>query len=263
MKQVLVTGANGQLGRCIQKIADLYTDINFVFKDSNALDITDAAKVDSTFKSVVFDYCINCAAYTDVEQSEKTPQRAFEVNADGTKNIALACRENNTVLIHISTDYVFDGEKETGYTTEDIPNPINEYGRSKLQGEKYAQEILKNYFIIRTSWLYSEFGKNFYTTILKKANTEKTLYIADGQIGCPTNANNLAEYIVGQIILNELNYGNHHFTDGKAMTWYEFAQKIVKEHIFERSVEVVRDKNYRTFAARPANSILIDTKHYS
>ncbi len=160
MNQVLVTGAGGQLGKCIQKIIELYPTLEFNFMYSKELDITIIENVNQVFNTGNFDYCINCAAYTNVDQAEQTPEKAFKINAEGAKNLALACKWHNVVLIHISTDYVFDGEKSTPYTVEDEPNPINQYGNSKLKGEKYVQEILKNYFIIRTSWLYSEFGKN-------------------------------------------------------------------------------------------------------
>ncbi len=256
MIRVLVTGASGQLGKCIQKIADIYPILEFTFMDSKELDITNKEGVNQVFSSSNFDYCINCAAYTNVEQAEQTPKRAFKINAEGVKNIALTCEEQGVILIHISTDYVFDGEKITPYVVEDETNPINQYGKSKLRGEKYVQEILNNYFIIRTSWLYSEFGNNFYKTIVKKAKTKKILYITDEQIGCPTKAKNLAEYIIEQIILNELDYGIHHYTDGDAMSWYDFAKTILAENRLDSTAKIVKDDNYRSFVKRPKNSVL-------
>ncbi|MDO6471593.1 dTDP-4-dehydrorhamnose reductase [Maribacter sp. 1_MG-2023] len=255
MKKVLVTGANGQLGLCLQKIAPKYKELKFVFKNSKDLDITNKEQMSSFFAVDDFDYCINCAAYTNVEQAEKTPDIAYEVNAKGVKNLALVCRENNTSLIHISTDYVFDGEKKEPYTVDDQPNPINEYGKSKLLGEKYIQEIMEDYLIIRTSWLYSEFGKNFYTTIWEKAKAGENLSVTDEQIGCPTNANNLALHIVEKLTQNN-NFGIDHFTDNYSCTWFDFAQKILIEHGLQMSVQLRRDKNYRTFARRPLNSVL-------
>ena len=177
MKKVLVTGANGQLGQCLQKIAPSYKELNFKFNSSKELDITDILEIETAFVKGNFDYCINCAAYTNVEQAEKTPDIAYKVNVEGVKNLANVCKSYNTTLIHISTDYVFDGEKDEPYTVKDVPNPINEYGKSKLLGEKHIQEIMDNYCIIRTSWLYSEFGKNFYTTILKKAKAGENLSV--------------------------------------------------------------------------------------
>jgi dTDP-4-dehydrorhamnose reductase len=256
MKRVLVTGADGQLGRCIQKMANDFSELEFEFHASKTIDITDAQKVASILSKGNFNYCINCAAYTNVEQAEKTPEPAFAVNAEAVKNLAVACANNKVTLIHISTDYVFDGEKETPYLPSDQTNPINEYGKSKLQGERYIQELLEYYFIVRTSWLYSEFGKNFYKTILQKAKAGDDLRITDEQTGCPTNANNLAAYILNLVKSGAIDYGIHHFTDGEAMTWCGFAQKILKEHNLEGKVKLDKAKNYRTFARRPKNSIL-------
>lgn len=257
MRRVLVTGAYGQLGKCIQKIADKYTDFEFAFKGSKELDITNAEQIKTVFNSKKFDFCINCAAYTNVEQAEKTPDIAYRVNAEGARNLALACKDNHVVLIHVSTDYVFDGEKNEPYAVEDIPNPINEYGKSKLRGEEYIKDILYEYIIIRTSWLYSEFGKNFYKTILEKAKTEGVLYITDEQKGCPTNAINLAKFIIEKIMLKDIKFGICHFTDRKSMTWYEFANRVLKEKGLEEKVNLVRCNDYRSFAKRPKNSVLI------
>ncbi len=163
------------------------------------------------FSKNPYDFCINCAAYTNVEQAEKTPEIAYSVNAEGVKNLAMACKVNGVKLIHISTDYVFDGEKKEGYYPEDIPNPINEYGKSKLKGEQYIQEILNEYMIIRTSWLYSEYGHNFYKSILKKAQKGETLYVTDDQVGCPTDANNLASYILEFLQKENLVFGDRAF----------------------------------------------------
>lgn len=256
MMRVLVTGADGQLGKCIQKISDNHSNLKFEFHNSKALDITNSEKTSSIFSKGNYDYCINCAAYTNVEQAEKTPEPAYAVNAQGVLNLAQICAEEKVVLIHISTDYVFDGSKQTGYFPNDVTNPINEYGKTKLQGEDHIQELLKKFFIVRTSWLYSEFGKNFYTTILSKAQAGDDLKITDEQTGCPTNANNLAAYILKLIDDKATNYGIHHFTDGEAMTWYDFAERILKENNLKDKVKLDRAKNYRTFASRPQNSIL-------
>ena len=256
MIKVLVTGSEGQLGKSIQKIVYKYPQMTFIFKDKLGLDITDENSVQTVFKKQIFHYCINCAAYTNVEQAEKKLDQAFAVNAEGVKKIASACKKNNVVLVHISTDYVFDGEKKSPYKVDDIPNPINEYGKSKLQGERYIQEILKNYFIIRTSWLYSEFGNNFYKKILEKARTQKVLYVTDQQTGCPTNANNLAKFILELMVLGNKDYGIYHFTDGIAMTWFGFTKKIIKENNLESAVKIAKDNNYGSFAKRPKFSVL-------
>ena len=169
MTQVLITGANGQLGKSIHKIASEHPELELVFKGSRELDITNAEDVKQAFDSGRYRYCINCAAYTNVEKAESEPEKAYSVNAEGVRNLAANCLKNDVTLIHISTDYVFDGEKEEPYSIQDKPNPINIYGASKLMGENHVRELLDSYLIIRTSWLYSEFGKNFYKTIIQKA----------------------------------------------------------------------------------------------
>lgn len=257
MKQILVTGADGQLGRCLRKIEHAYSGLAFDFLNAQQCNITDAKKVDDKFQKGDYDYCINCAAYTDVEGAEKNPELSYAINSQGVQNIAHACQENNTILIHISTDYVFDGEKKTGYTVNDMPNPINEYGKSKWEGEKHIQEIMDRYFIIRTSWLYSEFGKNFYTSILKKARVGETLHITDEQKGCPTDANNLAAHILRIVTAGQKNYGILHFTDSEVMTWFEFAHKILKENGLLGKIDLKKAKDFRSFAKRPRNSILL------
>ncbi len=257
MKKVLVAGANGQLGQSIQKIKDDYQGLEFTFCSSKDLDITKIKDLEYLFSTTKFDYCINCAAYTNVEEAEKNPKKAFLVNAKGVKNIAKLCKKHKTTLIHISTDYVFDGEKEEPYLVTDATNPINEYGKSKLLGEEYIKETLKKYFIIRTSWLYSEFGHNFYKTILKKAQAGETLTITDVETGCPTNANNLAKHILELVENNTKNYGMQHFTDNRPMTWYEFAQEILKKNELDKTTKLVRANNYRSFAKRPRNSVLL------
>jgi dTDP-4-dehydrorhamnose reductase len=165
--KILVTGAKGQLGRCLQDVAIRFPNYDFHFKSSTDLDITSKAGIETLFESEKFDYCINCAAYTAVDKAETDQEKAFLVNAEAVKYLAEGCKEHKTILIHISTDFVFDGAKRTPYTEEDIPNPKNVYGASKLKGEHYVQEILEHYFIIRTSWVYSEYGHNFVKTMLR------------------------------------------------------------------------------------------------
>lgn len=257
MRRVLVTGAGGQLGLTFQEIADDFPEITFDFKTSEELDVANANQVLATFQKGEYDYCINCAAYTNVEQAENHPEEAFEINADGARNIANACKKNKVTLAQISTDYVFDGDKGTAYNVGDDTNPINVYGWSKLEGEKLIREILPNHYIIRTSWLYSKkYGHNFYRTILKKALAGEDLYITDAQTGCPTNTEALAKFILNEIMLGNKSFGIYHFTDGKPMTWFEFAQQILYENGLTDKVKLVLDTNYRTFAKRPKNSVL-------
>ncbi|TGV03854.1 dTDP-4-dehydrorhamnose reductase [Flavivirga rizhaonensis] len=258
--KILVTGANGQLGKTIEELySDNQNGLDFVFVSKTELDITKQKALRLFFNNNDFDYCINCAAYTNVEQAEKTPEIAFKVNAYGVKNLAEVCKEKNTVLIHISTDYVFDGEKEEPYTVEDVPNPINEYGKSKLLGENCIHEILDGYFIIRTSWLYSKvYGKNFYRSILEKAEKEIDLYVTVEQVGCPTDAINLSKYIIQIIETENDNFGIHHFCDRISMTWFDFAKQILQENNIDNKINLVKVNKYRTFAMRPKRSILLE-----
>lgn len=257
MIKILVTGASGQLGMTIRDSVKNYPELKFDFRNSNELDITNPEIVNSVFNKIAFDFCINCAAYTNVEQAEKTSEIAFKVNAEGVKNIAIACKQNSVKLIHISTDYVFDGEKNEPYTVNDTPNPINEYGKSKLLGESYIQETLDNYLIIRTSWLYSKIhGTNFYKTILAKAKKGELISVTDEQIGCPTDAKNLADFISKIITSNIEKREIIHFCDQESMTWYNFAYSILQNNGFNEYNQLVKDRNYRTFARRPKNSIL-------
>ncbi|RKR14778.1 dTDP-4-dehydrorhamnose reductase [Maribacter vaceletii] len=258
MKRILVTGANGQLGKSIQEISRNYPNINFDFKSSKELDITNLIDLKILFHTNTYDYCINCAAYTNVKQAEKTPEIAYKVNTEGVKNLAESCQKNHTILVHLSTDYVFDGEKEEPYTVNDVPNPINAYGKSKWEGEKYIQKILKEYFIIRTSWLYSKkFGKNFYKTILEKAQKGEILKVTNEQIGCPTNTLNLSLFIIEKIVLNKNSiYGTFHFTDKLPMTWYEFAKLILEENNMEKSIKIIKSKDISLNLKRPKNSVI-------
>lgn len=256
MLSVLVTGASGQLGSSIQKLQGDYPDIGFHFKNSVEMDISNENAVAEVFANNKFDYCINCAAYTNVEMAEKEPQKAFLVNSYGAANIARVCEANGIILIHISTDYVFDGEKGEPYTILDKTNPINVYGASKLEGEVKVSALMKRFFIVRTSWLYSEFGKNFYKTILAKAQNGEPLSITNAQTGCPTHAENLAKYILSLITTGHTDYGIKHFTDGVEHTWYSFAIEILKKNSLFEKTEIQKVKNYRTFARRPVYSVL-------
>lgn len=258
MKRVLVTGSSGQLGKTIAQLFKSNKDgLDFTFFNKKELDITNKREVLDVFSAVNYDYCINCAAYTNVEQSEKTPEVAYLINGEGVKNIAEVCKLNNTILIHISTDYVFDGEKQKPYTVTDETNPLNEYGKSKLLGERYIQDILEDYFIIRTSWLYSkEFGSNFYRKILSKARAKEIIKVTDEQLGCPTNTVNLSKYIHELIVVNKKEYGIYHFSDLVIMSWYNFAHKILLENNLLNKIKLEKANNYVTFATRPKYSVL-------
>jgi dTDP-4-dehydrorhamnose reductase len=260
MTSILVTGANGQLGRCIQDIAATLEGLSFVFTTKEMLDISDKTSVEGYFSKQNFHYCINTAAYTNVEQAEKDAEQAFRINAEGAKNLAEVCSANNTTLIHISTDYVFDGEKETPYTETDTTNPINVYGASKLKGEQNIQEANAQHYILRTSWLYSQYGHNFLSTILKHAKAGNSLTITNEQTGTPTNTNNLALLAIGILTNDPKQYGVFHFSNDGQATWFDFAEEILKQAGLSEKTTLAETDYYRTFAKRPKYSVLNSKK---
>ena len=260
IKTVLVTGASGQLGRCFQKLAVWEEGIDWLFMDSSELDITSNRDLNNFFKSKKINYFINCAAYTNVEKAESDQEKAFQINAEAVKNLAEICKNNNTILVHFSTDYVFDGTSKSPYYETDYTNPINVYGASKLKGENYIRDILTNYFIFRTSWLYSEFGHNFFNTILNKIEEKATLNITTSQTGTPTNANHLAQLVLMLIKEKNTNFGLYHFSNSGETTWYGFANEILKVSGNLNNVQLNKDNSYKTTAERPDYSVLDKTK---
>lgn len=260
MKKILITGANGQLGRCIKDAATNFPDLEFVFVSREELDIHNSELLKNFFSKNIFSHCINTAAYTNVEKAESEKEKAFAINAEAVKTLAIACKENDVVLFHISTDYVFDGKKKSPYLEIDPPNPINIYGASKLKGEQYIQDIWEKHFIFRTSWLYSQYGHNFFKTILKYAEEGKPLTITTEQTGTPTNANDLAYALLKTIAQDSLNYGVYHFNNKGETTWFGFAEAILLQTKNLRDTNLGKTNHYRTFAARPAYSVLNNTR---
>lgn len=257
MKKIVVIGSNGQLGNCIRKIApDFESDYEFIFTDSHTLDITDEDQVDTFFYDNKPDFCINASAYTAVDLAEKEKEKAFAVNADGVAHLAQACSEHKTVLIHVSTDYVFDGETNLCYSEDDFTNPIGVYGASKLRGEELALEINPQTIILRTSWLYSEFNKNFLKTMLNLFSQKDELGIVADQFGQPTNANDLAEAIMDIIKTSRKNFGVFHFSNYPETTWYEFAKKIAELSESSVKLNALTTEQYPTPAKRPKRSTM-------
>ena len=198
---ILVTGANGQLATCIKKSEASHSDFNFIYKNSDELDITDTTSVNRIFKKNAINFCVNCAAYTAVDKAESDQEKAFNVNVNGSENLARACAEYNSKLIHISTDFVFDGSSKTPYKEDNNTNPLGVYGSTKLDGEQIIQKSFEQYFIIRTSWLYSEYGNNFVKTMLRLSENRDELGVVSDQFGTPTYAKDLA-YVILKIIKN-------------------------------------------------------------
>lgn len=258
--KILVTGAHGQLGKCLQKQANTDSTLNVQLESSQSLDITSEEQLKSYFQDHQPDFCINCAAYTNVEAAESHEALSFEVNSKAVKTLAACCQLYGTKLIHISTDYVFDGLKYSPYKETDAENPINIYGASKLQGESMITEQLNAYFILRTSWLYSEFGHNFFNTILKKIDQNQDLNITTEQIGTPTNANDLAQCIFHLVRTNSTQYGIYHYSNLGEATWYDFARLILEEKQLDKEVSLQATFSYPTQAKRPKFSVLDKTK---
>ena len=256
MKKILVTGANGQLGQCLQKISSQFEEFEFIFTDSEILDITNKEEVNDFFWQNAPDFCINAAAYTAVDLAETDIEKAFLVNADGTENLAEACAENNAQFIHVSTDYVFDGENNLAYTEEDFTNPLGVYGASKLAGDELALEVNPCSVILRTSWVYSEFGKNFVKTMLSLFATKEELNIVADQFGQPTNANDLAEAIMKIIKSEKITPGIFNFSNLGRISWFDFAEKIAELSEAKIKLNAIETSQYPTPAKRPKNSVL-------
>ena len=261
MIRVLVTGANGQLGKTFQELAIAEESIIFDFKGAKDLDITNSTLVREYLIKGYFDYVINCAAYTAVDKAEEEEETAISINADSVRNLALNCKETNSVLVHISTDYVFDGEKKGEYIEEDITSPINIYGLSKLKGEQHIKEVLDRYYIIRTSWLYSKkYGKNFYRFVKESLLQNKKISIVNNQFGKPTETDFLAKKIIKLIKSRKNNYGVYHVAGNKTMSWYEFALEVSYEIGLEKQHLINSVTYFETKAKRPQNSVLSTTK---
>ncbi len=260
---VLVTGSSGQLGQSLQFIAPNYPQIEFVFCNSATLDITALNNVKQIFKQCKPNFCINAAAYTAVDKAESEPEKARLINVVGAKNVAEACKEHNTILLHISTDFVFDGNKQSPYLEEDLPNPIGVYGQTKLDGEVEIQKTWEKYFIIRTSWVYSQFGNNFMKTMLRLASERDSVSVVNDQIGTPTNAVDLAEVLLKIITSNQLpstSYGIYNFSSEGQCSWFDLAKKIFEVKNIKITLLPIPTTAFPTPAKRPKYSVLDKTK---
>ena len=228
MKRVLITGANGQLGVALQVAAKDFP-LDLVFMDKSELDITNAEDIKEVFATQSFAICINAAAYTDVDGAEANKALAYEINATAVESLAKVCKQQQCWLIHISTDYVFDGTLDGLYTPADAPNPLNVYGASKLAGEQAIQAVGGTYSIVRTSWLYSHYGNNFYTKLIAQVNNGKTLRVTADQKGCPTRAEDLSAHLLKGIANQQLAKGISHYCGSEVMTWLDLARRLFPE----------------------------------
>ena len=257
MKKILIIGGNGQLGNCLNKLISEYAlDYEFHFTDYDTLDITNQKQINEYFSEYEPHYCINVSAYTAVDLAEQEKEKAFAINAEGVRHLAEACAEKGIDLIHISTDYVFSGDTNIPYSEGDFTNPLSVYGASKLEGENLALENNPKTIIIRTSWLYSEFGKNFVKTMLNLFSTKDELNVVADQFGQPTNANDLAEAIMKIISTEEKEYGIFHFSNYSETTWFDFAKKIAELSKSKIKINPISTEQYPTPAKRPMRSTM-------
>ena len=257
---ILVTGASGQLGQAIQFIASNYADCEFIFASSQDLDITNQERVNNFFDTNKIDFCINAAAYTAVDKAESEIEKAEAINVAGPKNLAIACKKNKTKLIHISTDFVFDGSSSKPYLETDITNPLSTYGKTKLDGEQAVIDNIDEYFIIRTSWVYSQFGNNFMKTMLRLALERDSLSIVSDQIGSPTNAIDLAKSLLSIVESNSSKFGIYNFSNEGTASWYDFAVEIFRINNVVIDVNPIPTEAFPTPAKRPKYSLLDKSK---
>lgn len=257
---VLVTGANGQLGQALQSISADCKGIDFYFASSAQADITSRQSMLAIFTQIRPDFCINAAAYTAVDKAETEPDKAQQINADGVRNLAQICAGFQTTLLHVSTDFVFDGQKQTPYTETDATNPQGVYAQTKLDGEQAIVDTIEHYFIIRTSWVYSRFGNNFKKTMLRLAAERTELGVVDDQIGTPTNAIDLARALIHIIRSGNRSYGIYHFSNEGVASWYDFAREIFDLNGIRIKLHPIPTSAYPTPAKRPAYSVLDKAK---
>lgn len=257
---VLVTGGNGQLGQCIQSVANQFPTLQFLFVDKDTLDITNEKDVLDFFETHHIHWCINCAAYTAVDHAEENQELAHEVNVIGARNIAKASQRNGSKLIQISTDFVFDGKNSNPYKETDRVNPLGIYGRTKLNGEMEIKNICSSYFIVRTSWLYSEFGNNFMKTMLRLGSERDHLSVVNDQIGSPTYAVDFAEALIQIIQTDTDNYGVYHYSNQGQISWFDFAKTIFELTNNKLTLSPILSRDYVTLAERPKYSVLDTSK---
>ena len=253
--KILVIGARGMLGRDLQPILSDQHEV--IGKDIQDLDITDPLQIENEVDALRPQAVINAAAFTDVDGCESQEERAFAVNAEGAGHVALACRKTGARLIHLSTDYVFDGASRVPYTEDAPPRPLNVYGESKLRGEKAVQKAGGNHLILRTAWLYGRHGKNFVDTILRLASQQEELRVVDDQRGSPTFTRDLSRAIAS--LMDKDVRGILHVTNSGACSWFEFAKRILSlKPPFQRPVRILPIPSSELIrpAKRPAFSVL-------
>jgi dTDP-4-dehydrorhamnose reductase len=260
MNNIVVFGASGQLGQCLKSVAEAKGITSIYFPVESEADILNLNSINQVFKTYNPTWCINCAAYTAVDKAEDNIDLARKINKTGAENLSIACSQYNTILIHTSTDFVFKGDKPTPLIEDDPAEPENIYGLTKLEGEQEVTKLLEKYFILRTSWLYSEYGNNFVKTMLSLGGERDELKVIADQTGTPTYAMDLAACILNIITADSTAYGTYHYSNEGVASWYDFAKAIFD--ISETKVKVlpIRTSEYSSRAVRPAYSVMDKTK---
>lgn len=256
MKTILITGSNGQLGNEMQVASKEFSQFNYLFTDIEDLDICDKKALDSFVKSNSIDFIVNCAAYTAVDKAEDDEKLCYKINRDAVKNIAEIAAENQLKVIHISTDYVFNGNSYLPYSEDMEVCPTSVYGKSKLAGEQELLEICSDSTIIRTSWLYSSFGNNFVKTMIKLGTERDKLTVIFDQVGTPTYAADLASAIFKIICTENYIPGIYHFSNEGVCSWYDFTKTIHRLQGIDCQVLPIETKDYPTRTPRPHYSVL-------
>jgi len=258
--KILLIGNQGQIGHEIQELA-AKKNLRVHGFDFDTLDITNKTQVLSLINNT--DIVINAAAYTAVDKAEDEPKQAYAVNRNGVENLALACSNHDIPLVHISTDYVFSGDKEAPYQEDDVPIPLNIYGKSKLAGEQILMDTWSKHIILRTSWVFGKYGNNFVKAILCLAKQRESLNVVGDQFGCPTAAADVARVLLEmaqQIYNGKSAWGIYHYCGAPVTTWYEFAKKIIAVNQEKLQIKSITTAEYSTRAVRPHNSELLVQK---
>lgn len=259
--KLLITGGSGQLGQMLaRRLAQTRPDWQATLAGSNQLDIADPEAVKRRLGEGGYDCCINAAAYTQVDRAEQEVDLAYRINRQGARNLADACNRSGTVLIHLSTDFVFDGNASTPYTETDPAQPIGVYGASKLAGECEVMENATRHFVIRTSWLYSEYGGNFMKTMLRLAQQRPEVSVVYDQVGTPTYAGYLADALLTVAASGSTLFGLYHYSQEGVASWYDFARAIFDRLPTSPALHPIRSEAFPTPARRPAYSVLDKAK---